>query len=238
MKKNYYFRNQKGLSLVEILVALAIFALVASSVGVLVMDSYSSSQKGGERSKAEAFAQEGIEAVRSIRERGWNELPVGQYGLTSDKNYWRLTAGPDILDSYSREIIIEKACRGPQGTIVSCSEPDAALDLYTKKITSRVTWSGITGRPSEARLVSYLTNWASKDWQQTDWSGGPDQAVWGDSTKYWRDDGHIDTSSPGEIKLKKIGGCSGYTWAFNKPDDYNYDHDKIEVVSGMAQLRL
>ncbi|MBI3304773.1 hypothetical protein HYZ80_00395 [Candidatus Parcubacteria bacterium] len=43
---------------------------------------------------------------------------------------------------------------------------------------------------------------------QTDWSGGPGQDTYGNYTRYWADDGNVDTtgSAAGKIALKKIGG--------------------------------
>ena len=41
---------------------------------------------------------------------------------------------------------------------------------------------------------------------QTDWSGGSGQQDWSDETKYWSNDGNIDTSSSGELRLAKTLG--------------------------------
>lgn len=43
--------------------------------------------------------------------------------------------------------------------------------------------------------------------RQTDWSGGGAQAILTDATKYWNDDGSVDTLSPvGELKLLQTAG--------------------------------
>lgn len=42
--------------------------------------------------------------------------------------------------------------------------------------------------------------------RQTDWSGGSGQQNYTDETKYFSDNGNLKTNSPGDVKLKKVGG--------------------------------
>lgn len=69
-------------------------------------------------------------------------------------------------------------------------------------------------RPGASASVSrttYLTNWETYVWPQTDWSGGAGQAQWSDTARYDSDDGNVDTATPGELKL---AGGSGTPVSF------------------------
>jgi prepilin-type N-terminal cleavage/methylation domain-containing protein len=77
----------------------------------------------------------------------------------------------------------------------------AVKDSATRLPLSGVTLTLTQGSFSATKVtgVGYL--------EQTDWSGGGGQANFTDQTKYWNDDGNIDTGSPaGELKLRKVLG--------------------------------
>ena len=66
--------NNKGQSLLEVIVAMAIFALISAAMITLSLGGFTALEQGGEHTEAKALAQEGIEAVRAIRDSAWNEL--------------------------------------------------------------------------------------------------------------------------------------------------------------------
>lgn len=75
-------KNKNGFSLVELLVAIAIFITFAGSASSAILGSYRLSRRGEENFQASAIAAEGIEAVRSVRNNSWDNLVDGTYGLT------------------------------------------------------------------------------------------------------------------------------------------------------------
>ena len=88
------------------------------------------------------MAQEGIEAVRSLRDQSWDNLVDGSHYLSQGTS-WQLSTTPDDLGIFSRNIDI------------------SSVDDNTKKITSLVSWQFTAGRGDSLSLVSYLTNWHS-----------------------------------------------------------------------------
>jgi len=231
MNLNLKVKNKKGFSLIEIIVAVTVFSLSISSIATMVLGAYGSNFQAKLRDKAHDYAVQGIEAVRSIKEQGFNLLADGNHGLTDANGYWEFSGTSDDLNPFTRVIKIEDVYRDANGDIATSGD----LDLHTKKATSQVSWQTIYGVANNVTLVAYLTNWRSKEWTQTDWSGGSGQSIWSDNTKF-ASETNIDYSTAGEIKLKGAG-CTGYTWPFDTPGNYNYDSNKIEVISGYAQLK-
>jgi len=206
--KPKFCQRQNGFSLVEIILTVALFGLFATALLGLLMNSYGSNFQASERQKATLYAQQGLEAVWSIRRQAWNLLANGDYGLANSGGYWQFFGSSDLLENkYSRVVTIADVCRDGGGNIVDC--PGGLVDLYTKKATVRVSYPAITGVGNEISLVSYLTNWQSKNWIQTDWVGGPGQSQWLDGTKYDSDDGNIDVSTSGQVSLVNLssGSC-------------------------------
>ena len=135
--------NQRGFSVVEVLLASTIFALLITAVIGAVIYGRVSTATAGNRSRANLIAEEGLEAVRSIRDASYANLVDGTYGLSQAGNVWSLAGSSDTTGLYTRRI-----------TISSASGTDR------KTVKSDITWQqgGNTGSTSVETL---LTNWQS-----------------------------------------------------------------------------
>src|SRR6185369_8730762 len=91
------------------------------------------------KNKASSIAEEGLEAVRSIRNESFANLVDGNYGLSQSGNKWIFSGTSDTVGSYTRVIQI------------------ATADSTTKTVLSTVAWSSpVVGSVS---YLTYLTNW-------------------------------------------------------------------------------
>lgn len=158
--------NNEGMSLLEVIVAAAIFSLIGVAMITLVVGGFNALQRGGDQTEAEALAQEGIEAFRSIRDGAWNELIYSQSAVEVFGNEWIFTGeGTDeIIGQYTRTITVGDVCRDGSNDIMVC--PGTYTDLHSKKITCIVSWSPMNGVTNSVERVSYLTNWDSLTWNQ------------------------------------------------------------------------
>ncbi|MFH1667592.1 MAG: LamG-like jellyroll fold domain-containing protein [Candidatus Komeilibacteria bacterium] len=191
-----------GFSLIEAIVALGVFSLLVASISGTAGLTYLSEIQGGERTVAQAYAVEGMEAIRSIRELGWSELTIGQHGLSKEQGYWELSGSEDVLGQFTRTINIAEVYRDVDGTILA---EGGSLDLHTKLVSVLIAWEISPGNDNEFLLENYLTNWASLDWQQTNWSGGDGQASWSVDNQYWTADESVNISTVGELSLNQAG---------------------------------
>lgn len=230
-------KNKKGQGLIEIILAMGIFALIAASMISLVLGGNAALIQGGEQMQAESLAQEALEAVRAVREGAWNELKFTQSAVATSTGEWVLTGEGtnETLGQYQRVITFSDVCRDVLNNITVC--PGAYKDIHAKKVEVVISWQNRPGVNNSISRVAYLSNWDSDDWEQTDWSGGSGQALWSDASKYQSDDRYLDSSASGEIKLAGIsgGGCGVRTWDFSSAGQYTFDAD-IEIAGGYAQL--
>lgn len=141
--------SQSGQSLLEVLLAIALFIAGAATIGVLVQEGSVSIRQGLERSKAVFLAEEGLEAARSIRQTGFNNLTVGTHGIALSGGAWTFSGGSDQTEQFLRTVIIED------------------IEVAKKRITSEVTWQFSAGRTGAVTLVTYLANFLQKLWLQT-----------------------------------------------------------------------
>ncbi|OGL82178.1 hypothetical protein A3H10_03610 [Candidatus Uhrbacteria bacterium RIFCSPLOWO2_12_FULL_46_10] len=228
--------DNRGQSLLEVVVALGIFALLATAVVTLAAGSFMGLSRGGEQTQAGALAEEGIEAVKAIANRAWNKLIYSPAKVSVNAGQWELSSASSELieNKYTRTITFSDVCRNASNDIADC--PSSYIDVHSKQVKVKVNWSPGQGAANYVERTSYLTNWDSREWTQTDWSGGSGQAIWSDSRRYEADDGNIDVSTAGEVKLKSIGPppvCPSKTWDFSTASDYTLsDPAKIEVDAG------
>ncbi|MBT4277761.1 hypothetical protein HOD96_03405 [Candidatus Falkowbacteria bacterium] len=231
--------NHNGFSLIEVLLAGSIFALaVTALVGAFIFGQESTMQ-AGVRSRAVFLIEEEAEALRSIRDGAWNELTYTQSAVEISDNKWIFSGeGTDeTVGDYTRSIIFEDVCRDSSHDIVSC--PGDYTDEQSKKATIEVTWTEAKVGSQSISQEIYLTNWDSRHFEQTNWVGGSGQSTWSDSTRYLSDNGNIDVSTTGAIKLNSIEEeeCATNTWSFNDGGNYTFDSNDIEVTGGVAQLK-
>lgn len=137
--------NQNGQSLIELIVAVAIFGAASASLAFFILDSYSAGRLAKEITAADFLAQEGLEAARAIRDNNFSDLASGNHGLQISANRWVFQGTAEDISSEltagTRQIIVE----------------DISAD--TKKITSSVNWQFSPGRNEQTQLATYLTNW-------------------------------------------------------------------------------
>ncbi|MBT6691343.1 DUF2341 domain-containing protein [Candidatus Parcubacteria bacterium] len=200
--------NNQAFSLVEVIVAVAVFAMLAAGVFHIVTNSYSNYYGTGDKQVASDYAQEGLEAVKSIKESGWQTIvdAVGANGLTKDSNSaWAFSGASDTLNDFTRVITIANAQRDSNWNIVDAGGTD---DPYTKKVTVTISGTGM----DDYTLNTYLTDWNHKTWTQTDWSGVGDSEFWSNITMASSSFSTISTSTAGEISLSKVAGGTSFSW--------------------------
>lgn len=136
-------RARKGQSLVEAVVAVAVAALVVTALVVLAIGAVRSATAARNRSLAVQYAQEEMEAVRSIRDRSFTELPPvgGPYQVFWSGTQWSWSGGVQTLDSiFKRQF---KVTEETTGKLV---------------IAVTVSWTDTTG-DHNIDLLTYLTDW-------------------------------------------------------------------------------
>lgn len=155
MNITQFVHNNKGSSIIELIV---IFALAAILLPVLIT-ALSSSREGkaqqNQKITAVMLLKETAEAVKSIKERGWNVLPSnGIYHPVISSNKWILNPGTSSSDGYTKSVTISDVYRDENGVIVSTG---GTVDPSTKRITSAISWS--TPFSSSLSLTTYVSRY-------------------------------------------------------------------------------
>ncbi len=146
---------KRGDLLIELILAIGLLVVmgttvIASGVGLLKLN-----QTAKEVETASDYAEEGFEAVKAIRDRGWDNLSNGTFGLEWNGQEWVFSGSADQRDKFSRSVTIETAQRDGQGNLTTSGTSDSE----TKKIRVEVWWTGNTNETNQIEVEGYLTNW-------------------------------------------------------------------------------
>lgn len=169
MKKKH--TNIIGAALVELLVALALTTLLLPALITGFVSARQGRVQQSERSQATMLVREAREAMRVIRERGWEYISVnGTYHPEVSGSSWILVPGSELVDSQTRSITIADTYRDATGAIVS---QGGTVDPSIKTITITVSWQSFFPASVTSTLyLSRFTNQAFTQSTQVDFSTG------------------------------------------------------------------
>lgn len=151
--------NKSGFGLLEIIVGIALISISvfgitsASAVSLRAMDDALNNVK------ASFLLEEGVEAVKMLRDTSWslNIVPL----VSGNSNYlnfnglnWQTTSLNTFIDDrFERKFVLENVLRDVNYDIAELG----ALDANTKKFTVSVSWQEREGTTTK-QISGYITN--------------------------------------------------------------------------------
>lgn len=137
-------KSQAGFSVVEVLLAATVFGFLVTTVAGAIIYGRISNADAGDHNRAMALAEEGLEAVRNIRDASFSNLTNSSptYGLVQSGGVWTLSGTSDTTGIFTRTVAI------------------SPVDSARKNVTVTVSWGSqqvsVTGRLSDW-LASIIT---------------------------------------------------------------------------------
>ncbi len=147
--------------MVETVIGAAVISLVLFSLAQVAQFSFRTVAGANFKLRSAFLAEEGIEAVRIIRDLGWaaNIAPLASnsnYYLQFAGGVWTLTAlsQPKVDGIFDRRVVFSAVNRDASDNIVSSG---GVLDPDTKKVTVDVAYNN-RGRVATTTVSIYITN--------------------------------------------------------------------------------
>jgi len=207
--------KNKGQILAEILVALGIISIIIIAVYQLFAVTSQGKEFASRETQATALLQEQLEALKSIREQGWEKLAPGLYYPTINGAIWnpkpiQSPEEAEQIGDYKRYLKIEKVYRDEAGNIAQ----EGIEDKSTYQVNSYVSWQ----KPRERTIsaTTFLTRFR-------------DNLTWVQTTKADFDAGVLQYTETtqvydGEVQLQ--GGCQANPqgpWIFDDAFQNTWD---------------
>lgn len=168
----YRLKSQAGASLVEVLVAIGVTAIMLPALLTALISANAAKPEAQQQVLAEGYLRSLTEETRSVREKGWSNIATnGTYHPVTAANAWSLAGGSTTSGNFTLQVVISDVQRNGSGNIVSSG---GTIDPSTKLATATVSWSKpIASSISSQAIFTRWQNGAS--WTQTtqaDFNGG------------------------------------------------------------------
>lgn len=135
-------KNRNGYALVDVILGATLFLIIVTFAIPSLLYGEESTMLSGQRQRAVIYAEEGLEALRNLRDANFSNLTIGgPYGLATSSGFWSLNGTSTTDGEFTRQIFIGN------------------LGADRLVATSTVTWSQNLQRNSAISLTTYLTNW-------------------------------------------------------------------------------
>ena len=171
---------KRGQSLVELLVALAVGAILFIGTGALIAPSLQINKVTTQAQNGATLGNELMENVRVWSEGDWHNLlnlatgTANRYYLITSSSPFTATSGTESIlvstTTFTRFFYLSDAFRDSSGNVTSTISGNT-YDPSTKQVTVSYTWT----RGATTTMSAYLTRNQTSIFDQTDWSGGSGQ---------------------------------------------------------------
>lgn len=143
------FKSERGATLVESVVAIALASIVLTAIVGMVVSAVATSTLSKSRTSATRYAEEAVEVARKTRDRtDWDNF----YNTYVNSTAWKvdgtlnLTSGDGLsIAPFTRTV-----------SFTNASSPPGARDRVQVEV--KVTWLD-KGQTQEVALVTFLTEW-------------------------------------------------------------------------------
>jgi len=150
--------KQQGALLLEIVLAIALATLLIPAFVSGIISSTQGEVQIRQRTKATLLLKEAEEAVKVVREKGWDAfVPDGTYHPEIVSGSWSLILDAETIDGFYRQIEILPVYRNENGVIVQAG---GSIDPSSKLIRTTISWSDpySSSTSNEIYITRYLDN--------------------------------------------------------------------------------
>lgn len=152
--------RDRGFTLIEILLGASMLALFIVSIALYYRKALEVSQETTHHIQSGFLLEEGVEAVKSMRDDGWTAYivplnPGTTYYFYWTGTKWRATTTPTMVENtFWRSMVVSNVNRDGNDDIVTSG---GVLDPGTRKVRVDVSWSKKTASSTES-IETYITN--------------------------------------------------------------------------------
>lgn len=188
--------NKYGFSLVELLVAVAIFTLMAGSITFAAIDSVRNVRTLEDRTRAVGLINETANLLILIKDSSWRAIMDNSdgtpKGIVEADGSFEIVDGPVSRGEYSVYFIGGPVFRDDDGNIVQTGGHE---DYHTREVTITVAWKDILGVERERSTVVFVNDWNAKRWRQT-----TEEDFLAGTTEFTR----VVNKDDGEVELQQV----------------------------------
>jgi len=166
--RNFAKKRFPSFSLVEILLVIGLFSMIAGSITMIAIDAIRFSQNQRLRFEATLKTEESVNAILMNKNESWftimQNTDTGPKHIVYVDNSFDIVDGEEDINDISFSFVINSVYRDASGNI---SQSDGTLDINTREVVLSATWEDSLQHPRSLSSIFYITNWNTPSWKQT-----------------------------------------------------------------------
>lgn len=150
---------KKAFSILEAIIALALFLLLVSGLGVYMSWDLGQLADRQKRIEAESLVVEAKALVNALARENWSVMQTDVTSLVYENSVWHLASSEtaeQVGDLFTRSVVISEVCRDEEQRVVDC--PGQVIDAGTYKLAVTIAWLDSRGQQSLTEEF-YITKW-------------------------------------------------------------------------------
>ncbi len=156
----------KGFSLLEILMAISIFTIMAGSVAIFSMDAIAFVKNQEISVEANSQMNQIMNAIVDYKAVNWSDFASQTGGnpkyFSTSGSVLAISDGSAVSNNITTYFTVESVYRDEVFNIV---ETGGLLDPYSRKVTVFASWNDIRSVLQEREIVTYVNNWEVQRWR-------------------------------------------------------------------------
>ncbi|MES2953328.1 MAG: hypothetical protein V4674_02110 [Patescibacteria group bacterium] len=162
MKRNAL---KAGFGIVEVVVGSAVIAVVVFGFTSLSAQLLRTSYANSDRVKAVHLSEEGIEAIRFIRDSDWNTFSAltngASYDVVLSGGVWQASASRSMIDGrFLRTVMLSSVYRDTAGAVVASG---GTLDADSRKVVVSIEWKNhASTTPAAASTTETISTYLNR----------------------------------------------------------------------------
>lgn len=161
-------KNNKSSVLIEILLAISLFALVSGSISLFSIDAVRNTKLAEQKNQMVESTKEVINAINVNKKDTWSTLSTvafdTPYTYTFASNKYTITAGSTTTNGITSNFTVQRVYRDVNGNIATTGGTE---DIHSRKITINATWTDLLGQVKNVNQEYFINDWSTKQWFQT-----------------------------------------------------------------------
>ncbi|MCA9380738.1 hypothetical protein KC678_00545 [Candidatus Dojkabacteria bacterium] len=157
--------TKKGFALVEIILAVGLFAIVFTSIALFSVDSLRSDVNQRTKTQAQMLVQETIQGLKILKNNDWRDIlsitDTNPRHIEVNGNQVQIVNGELTVDDITVSFIVDQAQRDVTDEFVTSG---GTLDSTTKMLTVTAQWNNIEATPTSIESSFFLNSWQTSDW--------------------------------------------------------------------------
>lgn len=164
----YRYRTENGFSLVELLVALAVFSIAVTAVAVFSNRVMQANEANQSRIDAVLKVRETSQVLLKFKDDLWMYVLQNSDGQPKHLEYngdtYTIVDGDSTIDGVTMSFVVSSVMRDGNGTIVF---EGGTEDVHTKAITITGSWTDSAGISRSVDSTIYVNDWNTRSWLET-----------------------------------------------------------------------